>query len=236
MARDKLPTKSSSAEVDAFLKAVQRAPRRVTGGKRGRLLFAMDATASREPTWDFACHIQADMFSETAGLGGLELCLCYYGGFEKFKASGWLSNSESLSSAMTRVRCEGGLTQISRVLRHAVTESKREPIDALVFVGDCMEEEIDRLCHHAGELALLGVPAFMFHEGSDPVAEKAFREVARLTGGAYSRFDLSSAHTLRDLLRAVAVFAAGGRKALAHFENARGGKTLRLSHQLGKRQ
>ena len=235
MARDKLPSKSSAADINAFLNAVERAPRRVKGGKRGRLLFAMDATASREPTWDLACHIQASMFSETSNLGGLELSLCYYGGFGKFKATGWLSDSASLSAAMAKVRCEGGLTQITRVLRHAVTQAKQQPIDAVVFVGDCMEEEIDPLCHHAGELSLLGVPVFMFHEGSDPVAAKAFREVARLTSGAYSRFDLSSAQTLRDLLSAVAVFAAGGRKALRDFESSHHRKMLQLSHQLGKR-
>ena len=106
MARDKLPSKSSAADINAFLNAVERAPRRVKGGKRGRLLFAMDATASREPTWDLACHIQASMFSETSNLGGLELSLCYYGGFGKFKATGWLSDSASLSAAKLYYACK----------------------------------------------------------------------------------------------------------------------------------
>ena len=43
----------------------------------GRLLFAMDATASREPSWDQACHLQAEMFGATDGLGGLEVQLVF---------------------------------------------------------------------------------------------------------------------------------------------------------------
>ena len=77
-----------------------------------------------------------------------------------------------------------------------------------------MEEDVDRLCARAGELALLGVPVFLFQEGGDETAGRAFREIARLTKGAFCRFDPGSARQLRDLLTAVAVYAAGGRKAL----------------------
>jgi hypothetical protein len=83
-----------------------------------------------------------------------------------------------------------------------------------VFVGDAMEETLDRLWAGAGELALRGVPAFMFQEGYDPVCEQAFREIARLTRGGYCRFQPGAAHELGELLRAVAAYAAGGMKAL----------------------
>jgi hypothetical protein len=115
---------------------------------------------------------------------------------------------------MTRVNCAGGYTQIRKVLSHARGEAAKKPVNALVYVGDCMEEDIDDLCGRAGELALLGVPVFLFQEGLDARAEKAFREIARLTKGAYCRFDAGSAAQLRELLSAVAVYAAGGRKAL----------------------
>src|SRR6202011_5711431 len=78
--------------------------------------------------------------------------------------------------------------------------------------GDAMEENLDDLCHAAGELGLLSVPAFMFQEGDDPVSERAFREIARLTRGAYCRFDPGAAHQLAELLRAAAACAAGGRR------------------------
>ena len=198
------------------------------------MLFAMDATASREPTWDQACHIQGQMFEETDALGGLDLQLCYYRGFREFHATPWLDNPRALLECMTGVRCAGGMTQIGRVLKHAIRETKGKKINALVFVGDCVEEAVDALCHSAGELGLLGVPAFLFHEGHEPVAKKAFMEIARLTGGAYCGFDATSAQQLRDLLSAVAVFAAGGRRALEDFGKRRGGVVHHLTHQIRK--
>lgn len=229
-------TKSSSTAIDAFLDTVAKTPLRSRPGTQGKLLFAMDATASRGPTWDLACNLQTTMFSETKNIGELELSLCYYNGYNNFRATGWLTDAASLNNVMTQVRCEGGLTQIARVLRHTIAENRRHPVNALVFVGDCMEEEIDTLCHHAGQLGLLGVPAFLFHEGVDPVAEQTFREIARLSGGAYSRFDRSSAQTLRDLLSAVAVFAVGGNKALRDFEAARGRRMLHFDESAGPRR
>lgn len=47
------------------------------------------------------------------------------------------------------------------------------------------------------------------------MAANAFRQIAKVSGGAYAPFDSGAAGALRDLLRAVAVFAAGGRAALA---------------------
>ena len=96
-------------------------------------------------------------------------------------------------------------------------------VQALVYVGDAMEEAIDDLCAAAGQLGLLGVPAFMFQEGYDPIAEQAFREMARLSRGAYCRFDPGAAHELAELLRAAAAYAAGGVKALPTSPRGRGG-------------
>lgn len=95
-----------------------------------------------------------------------------------------------------------------------------------------MEEDIDRLSEKAGHLGLNGVPAFMFHEGYDPNAARAFREIAKLSGGAYCRFDASSAQQLKDLLAAVAVYATGGRKALEQLSSRRKGVVAQLTHQI----
>ncbi len=233
--KERLPTESSRADVDSFLAKVAAAPPPARkSGKRGRLLFAMDATASREPTWDAASHIQGQMFEETATLGGLDVKLVYYRGFKQFHQTPWVGNAKDLLSTMTTVTCAAGMTQIERVLEHAIAEASRGSVNALVFVGDCMEEDIDRLCGRAGELGLLGVPAFMFQEGRDLAAERAFKQVAQLTRGAYCHFDAASAQHLRELLGAVAVFAAGGRKALEDFGKRRGGIALQLTHQISK--
>lgn len=229
---EKLPSTSSETDVDAFLKKVAAVPVVRPAGERGRLIFAMDATASREPTWDHACHIQAEMFKETAALGGLEIQLAYYRGFGEFQAGSWASSADALLRTMTGVRCLAGHTQIGKVLKHAIAETKAKKVDAMVFVGDCLEEDIDQLGQLAGELGLLGVPCFLFHEGRDEIAARAFQQIARLTGGAFCRFDAGSPRQLRDLLSAVAVYAAGGRKALADFSARTGGAAARLTHQV----
>ena len=229
-----LPQKSSKAAIDAFVKQVRSTPVMKAAGERGRLLFAMDATASREPSWDRACQIQAEMFSETAALGGLDIQLCYYRGFGEFETSPWFCKADALLRRMTSVSCRGGYTQIEKVLRHAIAQHRQKKVQALVFVGDCMEENVDRLCHLAGQLGILGLPAFMFHEGGEAQAERAFREIARLSRGAYCSFDASSAAQLRDLLSAVAVYAAGGQAALQDFSKGRNEVVHRLTRQLGK--
>ena len=234
MGKQKLPGKSSRSEVDAFLRKVASTPAVKSSGQSGRLIFAMDATASREPTWDHACHIQAQMFEQTAALGGLAIQLCYYRGFNEFSASDWLTRAADLQQRMTAVHCLGGHTQIGKLLRHAIDETRRKKVNALVFVGDCMEEEVDRLCQIAGELGIHNVPVFLFHEGQDAIAEAAFKQIARLTNGAYCPFDTGSAQQLRDLLSAVAVYAAGGRRALENFSKTRGGNVKLLTRQISK--
>lgn len=233
--REKLPSASSRTEVDAFLRKLAAVPGARPAEGRGRLIFALDATASREPTWDRASHIQAQMFQETAALGGLEIQLVHYGGFGEFSASPWVATSAELLKRMTAVSCRAGLTQIGRLLRHAIAETRRRKVNAVVFVGDCMEERIDELGDLAGQLGLLGVPVFLFHEGGNAKAARAFREIARLSNGAYCRFDSSSARQLRDLLSAVAVFAAGGRPALEDYGRRTGGAALQLTHQLARK-
>jgi hypothetical protein len=232
MTDEKLPAKSNTADVQAFLDRLARTPTVKTSGGKGRLIFALDATASREPTWDRACQLQGEMFQETAALGGLEIQLVFYRGFGECKASSWVDNGGDLVRRMTGVKCLGGQTQIEKVLRHATRESEKRRVNALVFVGDCMEEDVDVLCHLAGKLGVLGVPAFMFQEGQEPVAMRAFKQIAKLTNGAYCSFDTSSARQLRDLLKAVAVYAAGGRMALEDFGRKTGGQVPLLTNQV----
>jgi hypothetical protein len=231
---EKLPDKAPAAgQVDAFLKKLAAMPAVRPAGPRGRLIFALDATASRQPTWDQACMIQAQMFQAVGQMGGLDLQLAYYRGFHEFEAFPWLDNAAALTQRMSGVFCLGGHTQIARVLKHAIAETRAKRVNALVFVGDCMEEAADNLCHLAGQLGVLGLPVFLFHEGHEPLAAATFQQIARLSGGAYCPFDAGSAQQLTELLRAVAVYAAGGLRALQDLSRSAGGKTLLLTRQLG---
>lgn len=223
---------TAKSEIDNFLNKVASTPAPIRGVGGGRLMFAMDATASREPTWDHACHIQGEMFQATAALGGLSVQLVYFRGFGEFRATKWLNNSRALVRGMSAVHCLGGHTQIRKILRHAIRETANERLGALVFVGDAMEEDVDNLCALAGELGILKVPAFMFQEGDDHEASLAFRQIARLSGGAYLHFDTNSAAQLKGLLSAVAVYAAGGKRALLNYSKREGGATLQIAPQV----
>jgi len=224
--------RSSRTEINAFLNQVKSLGPAARAGLRGRLIFALDATMSRQPLWDTACKLQADMFREAAAIGGLDVQLVYYRGLGECGASSWVSQAERLAELMSRISCRGGHSQIGKVLAHARRETEARKVQALVFVGDAMEEKLDDLCQAAGELGLLGVPAFMFQEGYDPIAEQAFREISRLTKGAWCRFDPGAAHQLRELLRAAAAYAAGGMRALADLSARREGGAIKLIEQM----
>lgn len=207
-----LQEKSSSKDIASFLKTVGE----VRLAQSGRLMFTLDATNSRQPTWDRAMHIQSSMFDAVGKAGGLSVQLVYFRGFDECRASKWVINSAALHNLMLGIQCQGGQTQIEKILSHACRETSKEKVSALVFIGDALEENIDVLCQKAGELGLKGVRCFFFQEGYDIAAESGFREMARLTGGAYLRLGPDSAKELAELLSAVAMYAKGGLKALSN--------------------
>ena len=223
---------SSRAEIDAFLAQVRGLAPKTSAEGRGRLVFALDATMSRQPTWDTACRLQADMFHETAAIGGLDVQLVYFRGLRECRASRWVGDPRTLATLMETIDCRGGQTQIRKVLAHVRRECEQAKVAALVYVGDAMEEKVDDLCAAAGALGLLGVPCFMFQEGADEVTERAYREIARLSRGAYCRFTPGAAYELAELLRAAAAYAAGGMKALDDLSKRRNAGAIALVAQM----
>lgn len=198
-------TTSSPRELQRFLEQA----RQLQPGCE-RLMFALDATASRQPTWDRACHLQARMFQATQHLRGLSIQLCFYRGLDEFKALPWLADGVLIRQKMLGVSCLGGYTQIGRLLRHALREHRSAPLRGLVFVGDAVEEHPSGLYELAGEMGLRGLPAFLFQEGRDEHAAAILAEIARLSGGAHCQFDQHSEQQLLELLTSIAVYAAGG--------------------------
>jgi hypothetical protein len=211
------PTIPTRSELDTFLADLKT---RAAPSTRGRLVFALDATASREATWDTACTLQADMFQEAGRLGGLEMQLVFYRGLGECRASRWMNESAHLAKTMSQIMCRAGHTQIEKILNHTAKETKLLKVSALVFIGDALEEDPDVILGAVNTLGQLGVPAFMFQEGRDREVEQTFQDIARLTRGAYCRFDPGAARQLAELLRAVAVYATGGLTALANQNTA----------------
>src|SRR3954471_12107838 len=109
---------STSEDIAAFV-ANARARSPHAPGAKGRLIFALDATMSRQPTWDMACALQADMFREAATVGSLDIRLVYYRGLNECRASTWVSDTAHLGRLMSGIACQGGNTQIGKVLTEA---------------------------------------------------------------------------------------------------------------------
>lgn len=214
---------NGNSKVDEFLKTIKH------GDGRSRLIFALDGTASRQKTWDFGAGLQAEMLREAASVGSLDLQLIYFRGIDECRASSWTSDPAHLARTMSALDCRAGHTQIGRVLAHAKNEAMKQPVGALVFVGDAMEEPIDPLCSAARELGRLKTSCFMFQEGRDPEVESAFRAIAKHSGGAYGQFGPGSARQLAELLRAAALYAVGGAKAL---EGRKDSASMLLINQL----
>jgi hypothetical protein len=197
-------TVQARPRVEAFLARVNPV--------RGRLIFALDATASRQPTWDTAAQLTAEMFNAVAAIGDLDVQLVYFRGLHECVASRWLTDAKSLAGVMAPVMCMSGPTQIGRVLNHVRKEHQQKKVDALILISDACEEIPADLYAEAHEL---GAPVFMFQEGHDDRIAGVFAEIGNITGGASCRFDSGAAQRLAELLKAVAAFAAGGVKALA---------------------
>lgn len=204
---------SDRGDIRAFLEKA-RAVRSGGPGQQGRLVLALDATMSRQPTWDLACSLQAEMFDAVEKNSKLAVQLVYFRGFGECRSSKFVNDTTALKTLMTQISCQGGHTQIRKVLAHALKANADEKLSAVIYIGDAMEENIDDLADKAGHLGLLGVPIFLFQEGHDATAEHGFREIARLSNGAWFRFDRSAASTLANLLSSIAVYATGGFAAL----------------------
>jgi len=115
---------STRPEIESFLAKVKGLAPSTAPGLRGRLIFALDATMSRQPTWDTACRLQADMFHEAAAIGGLDVQLIYYRGLHECRASRWVSQADRLADLMSGIDCRGGHTQIGKVIAHARRETQ----------------------------------------------------------------------------------------------------------------
>lgn len=242
--RSNLTRKSTSIDtgdqlnsaVDAFLKDVKVAPVVRRRQQTGRIIFALDATMSRALTWRLARSFQADMFAIAQSMGDLEVQVVFFRGQGELRKSSWTHSPSVLGDRMARVQCRGGLTQIARVLRHAETEAQSHTVDALIYVGDAVEENPDVLADLAAKLALRNVKVFSFQEGTDPNVMSVFQGFARITRGAYASFDARSAQKLKALLEAVGAYAAGGISALQRLaqDNSAASAVLKqLSHDKG---
>jgi hypothetical protein len=185
--------------------------------KRGvRIGFLVDATASRENTWEQAQTIQAKMFRSASGLRALKLRLVYFGGNRLTKLN-WNDNARNIAAHMAEVRCHSGLTQIIPGLQAFIDEKPENRADAIILIGDCFEEDAATAAKTAALLKAKGIKVFSFIEGEDWTAHSVFKTLATVTGGKFAKF--GNELPLDDLCEGVALMTSGGEKALTRLKN-----------------
>ena len=191
-----------------------RAIKRIANAQT-RIIFSLDATASRAPTWQQAQSLHEALFDAASETSELLLQLCYFRGMATFHASPWVATATGLRQELAEVYCEGGTTQLQRLLEHCLTQHPGSTsLKAIIFVGDAVEESANVLNDIAVRCRLAKRPLYIFQEGSDEAASRIFASMAALSGGVHFSLGDNSADRLRRLLQSVIRLATGGRKAL----------------------
>lgn len=204
---------STSSAVAKFLTKAQ-AIKRIAKAQT-HIVFSLDATASRAPTWQRAQSLHEALFDVASETSGLSLQLCYFKGIASFYASPWVVTAEGLRRELSEVSCEGGITQLRRLLEHCLAQQPDSTsLKAIIFIGDAVEEDPNTLNDLAVRCRLANRPLYIFQEGSDPRAKAIFASMAMLSGGAHIALGENSADQLRQFLQSVIRLATGGRKAL----------------------
>lgn len=177
--------------------------------KTPKLLFSMDATASRQPSWDVAQKITLSMFDVIPG--GLKIALAYHSAGRLQTVTEFRDDAGYFKDQIAAVRCQAGNTALCEILD---TACDTPGLSSLIYIGDCFEERFETAVALAQRLKEKGVPCFIFQEGDDFRAADAFKAIAEITGGAVFPFEMDSLVRVREKLDAIAAYAAGGMKLL----------------------
>ena len=183
----------------------------ITPQQRPRLVFAFDATASREPAWDAARQVTDALFSALPGQ--LDVALAVHGGGLVHTFTEFSSDARVFRDQAAAVTCRAGSTALISVMEQVRAHAG---VKVLLYIGDCFEEVPSAAFEQAEALRLRGVRAILFHDAvtGNQQARLVFEEIARRTGGACLDFHGANPGDLRDILEAVAVLAYGGVKML----------------------
>ncbi len=217
---DKIRSSKASVSTPANDTVVQQA---LSPQGRLRLLFRIDATASRRPSWDLARTITAVMFDSLPDQ--LDVALTWHASSMLQEITPFASDATRFAEAVRAMHTQAGATRLNAILQEAIGISPH--IRALVYAGDCYEEEVEIAYAQARKLKLLGVKCFFFHDTlSDPnspyvrQAREVFEKIVAITGGMVLSFAPDTPEQMKDPLEAIATYAAGGLKLLEQRQKA----------------
>lgn len=195
---------------------------------RPRLIFGVDATASREPAWATARQVTDSLF--TALPGELDIALAVHGGSFLHTFTDFTANPATLRDRAAAITCRSGRTQLLPILSRALSNPG---VRVVLYIGDVFEESPARARRLADALGAQGTKLIVLHDTADWDARRDaefFADLARRTGGCVLPFDATAVQRLRDLLAAVATYAVGGTDLLEQKRGDLPAAALLLQH------
>lgn len=187
-------------------------PGRVGGGlldRRPRLVFAVDATASRSATWASAQTITDRMFDAIPG--ALDVALEVHGGGNVHTFTGFSADLHEFRKRASRVRCTSGHTRLVDLMQRTLDAGG---VRVMSYIGDAFEESADEAFELADRFKHFGIKAVILADQADVSTMLIFEEIARRTGGAVLDFRSGDLDLMGEVLAGVAALAVGGRGML----------------------
>jgi hypothetical protein len=227
---------TASASTAAALFSVLRhaePPMETITPARPRLVFAVDATASREPAWAAARQVTDALVKALPGQ--LDVALAVHGGSRVHTFTPFTSNAATLRDRAAGVACQAGMTRLLPILSASL---KHPAVRVVIYIGDVFEESVIQGRRLADNMGQRGTKLIVLHDTADPAARldaEVFWDLAKRTGGCVLPFNASASGRLRELLSAVAVYAVGGETLLQERARDLPGAIALLEH-LGKRR
>src|SRR5262249_42721485 len=174
--------------------------------------------------WDRAKVLQRAVFKAAAG-SGLEMKFAFYGGDD---AAGvrrcrittrWITDPDDMAAVMDRAECSCGCyVNIRDVLAQSVKEAEERPLRAVIIVGDTFHDDpdgLDEAAISANRLRRAGARVVLVQLGDDLNTARRLQYLARVSGGAYFRFDpRTQERQFSEMWKAVSAYASGGEEAV----------------------
>ena len=193
----------------------------VPGNPRVLLVLANHA---RSPGWNRAKVLQSQMFDAAAG-NGLEMKFAFYGpddagGVRRCRiTTRWITDPDDMVRVMDRAECNCGCyVYIRDALGQAVKENEDRPMRAMIIVGDAFHDDpdgLDEAAISANRLRRAGTRLFLIQQGDDPITARGLQYLAKVSGGAYFRFDpRTQEQQFSEMWEAISAYAAGGEEAV----------------------
>jgi len=202
-----------------------------------RVILAL-ANHGRSPGWDRAKALQRQMFDAAVG-SGLEMKFAFYGpddaaGVRRCRiTTRWINDPDDMAGLMDRAECNCGCyVYIRDALGQAVKENEDRPMHAVIFVGDAFHDDpdgLDEAVISANRLRRAGTRLFLLQQGDDPITARRLQYLAKVSGGAYFRFDpRTQEQQFSEICEAISAYATGGEEAVK--ATGRQAATLVLEH------